>query len=81
MQERDHMNVVLITIDTVRPDHLGCYGYLRARTPNIDRIAGESVVFTQAITNGSYTKPAFPAILSSTYASMYGGPFAAVGEE
>ena len=75
------MNVVLITIDTVRPDHLGCYGYLRARTPNIDRIAGESVVFTQAITNGSYTKPAFPAILSSTYASMYGGPFAAVGEE
>lgn len=68
-------NVVLITIDTVRPDHLGCYGHSKPTSPNIDRIASEGTVFTQAFTNGSYTKAAFPPILSSTYASMYGGPF------
>jgi len=74
------MNVLLITIDTLRPDHLGCYGCTKAITPNIDRIAGRGIVFHQAITNGTYTKVAFPPIMSSTYAGMYGGPFARVGE-
>jgi arylsulfatase A-like enzyme len=73
-------NVILITIDTLRPDHLGCYGYTHAETPNIDGLANQGLVFEQAITNGSYTKTAFPAILSSTHASMYGGPFTAIGE-
>ncbi len=74
-------NIVLITLDTVRPDHLGCYGYSQAKTPNIDRFASQSTLFSHAITNGSYTKTAFPTILSSTYAGMYGGPFAAVSHE
>jgi len=78
---QDRLNVVLITLDTVRPDHLGCYGYTRARTPHMDWLARAGTLFDQAITNGSYTKPAFPAILSSTYASMYGGPFAAVDRQ
>jgi arylsulfatase A-like enzyme len=74
-------NFILITMDTVRPDHLGCYGYTQAKTPNIDRLAGTSTIFSHAITNGSYTKTAFPPILSSTYAGMYGGPFATVASE
>lgn len=67
-------NILLLTLDTVRPDHLGCYGYSRS-TPWIDRLARDGAVFDQAVTNGSYTKTAFPPILSSTYASMFNGPF------
>lgn len=71
--------VLLVTIDTVRRDALGCYGAQAAQTPNMDRIAESGLRFDQAITNGSYTKPAFPAILSATYGSLRGGPFEAVG--
>jgi arylsulfatase A-like enzyme len=41
-------NVVLITIDTLRSDHLSCYGYERETTPAIDRIAAAGTVFEQA---------------------------------
>ena len=43
------LNVVLITLDTTRPDRLGCYGYKGANTPNIDEVARQGAVFTQAI--------------------------------
>jgi arylsulfatase A-like enzyme len=66
-------NVVLVTIDTLRPDHLGCSGYGVPTSPRIDALARQGVSFTHAITNGSYTLSAFPPIFSSTYASMYGG--------
>ena len=39
------MNVLFIDIDTLRPDHMGCYGYGRNTTPNIDAIAREGVCF------------------------------------
>lgn len=66
-------NIILLTIDTLRPDHLGCYGRQPTPTPNIDRLASESIVFSQAITGGSWTQAAFPVLMTSTYASMYGG--------
>ena len=72
-------NIILITIDSLRVDRLGCYGHSGELSPRMDRLAEGGFVFDQAITNGSYTKAAFPAILSSTYASMYGGPFHDVG--
>jgi membrane-anchored protein YejM (alkaline phosphatase superfamily) len=43
-------NVVIITIDTLRADHLGCYGYKRIRTPNIDALASSGVRFERAYT-------------------------------
>ena len=64
---------MLLTIDTLRPDMLGCYGKTPSPSPNIDRIASEGIQFNQAITGGSWTQAAFPVILTSTYASMYGG--------
>ena len=76
----DIKNVVLITIDTLRQDHVGCFGYREGTTPHIDKFAGKSALFEQAITNGSYTKAAFPPILSSTYASCYQGPFASMAD-
>lgn len=66
-------NIILLTIDTLRPDRLGCYGFEPSITPNIDRLAERSVRFTQAISGGSWTQAAFPVILTSTNASMYGG--------
>lgn len=66
-------NIVLLTIDTLRSDRLGCYGFRPSITQNIDWLAERSVRFTQAITGGSWTQAAFPVILTSTNASMYGG--------
>lgn len=69
----DNPNVLLISVDALRPDRLGCYGNPRQLTPNIDKLASKGLRFTQAITGGSWTQAAFPVLLTSTYASMYGG--------
>lgn len=66
-------NVVLITVDCLRADRLSFHGYAKETAPNLDRLASEGVVFTEAISNGSHTAISFPAILTSTYGSMYGG--------
>jgi arylsulfatase A-like enzyme/tetratricopeptide (TPR) repeat protein len=59
-------NVILISIDTCRADHLGCYGYPLDTTPNIDAIAGEGVVFEHAISPLPYTLPAHCTMLTGT---------------
>lgn len=48
-------SIILLTLDCVRPDHLGCYGYRGVDTPNIDRLAYEGVVFEQAIAQAPNT--------------------------
>lgn len=65
-------NVILLTVDTLRADMVGCHGRT-SLTPNLDSLAASGVRFDQAITGGSWTQAAFPVILTSTYASMYGG--------
>lgn len=66
-------NCILITIDSLRVDHLGCYGYKQKISPNIDMLAKNGIFFTNAYANGPCTPVSFPAILSSTYPMMYGG--------
>ncbi len=66
-------NVILVTVDALRRDRLGCYGSTAGLTPNLDRLAAQGIRFSQAVTGGSWTQAAFPTILTSTYASMYGG--------
>ena len=66
-------NVIFLTIDTLRPDRLGCYGFIPSITPNIDQLAEKGIRFTQGITGGSWTQAAFPVMFTSTYASMHGG--------
>jgi arylsulfatase A-like enzyme len=66
-------NVVLLTIDTLRADRLGCYGHNPHLTPNMDRLADSGIRFEQAISGGSWTQAAFPVLLTSSYAAMYGG--------
>jgi len=59
-------NIVLITIDSLRPDHLGCYGYGKGTSPNIDKLASNGTVFLEAISNGGNTPSAFPSLLASS---------------
>src|ERR1700691_664537 len=66
------INVVEITIDTLRADHLGCYGYKEIRTPNIDRLAQECTRFERAYTPVPITFPAHTAIFTGTYPMMNG---------
>lgn len=65
-------NVVVITIDTVRADHLGCYGYKRIRTPNIDALAANAIRFERAYTPVPVTLPAHTAIFTGTYPMLNG---------
>lgn len=60
-------NVVLISLDTVRPDHLGCYGYARETSPHIDRLAGESALFTSAFSQSPQTFSSHLSFLTSRY--------------
>ena len=60
-------NLLLITVDALRADHLGCLGYSRSLSPAFDRLAEEGVLFTQAIAHGPRSPASFPAILSSIY--------------
>ncbi len=61
------LNVILISLDTVRPDHLSCYDYHRQTTPNIDRIAKERVRFANAFSQTSSTHPSHLSIFTSRY--------------
>jgi len=57
-------NVLLVTIDTTRADHIGAYGFRGAETPNIDRLAREGVRFERAVSPVPLTLPAHCSILS-----------------
>ncbi|NJE12846.1 sulfatase [Thermococcus sp. LS2] len=65
-------NVILITIDSLRADHLRPYGYY-IETPNIDELASQGILFRNAYANSPGTPSSFQAILTSTYPMMYGG--------
>ena len=65
-------NVVLITIDTLRADHVGCYGYKQIKTPNIDSVAADGVRFEHAFTPVPVTLPSHTAILTGTYPMLSG---------
>jgi arylsulfatase A-like enzyme len=57
-------NVVVISIDTLRSDELGCYGSKGAKTPNIDKIAGKSMVFDNAVTPIPVTGPSHMSMMT-----------------
>ena len=65
-------NVVFITIDTLRPDHLGCYGDKQIRTPNIDTLAADGTRFERAYTAVPVTLPSHTVIFTGTYPTLSG---------
>jgi arylsulfatase A-like enzyme/Flp pilus assembly protein TadD len=66
------LNVIVITIDTLRADHLRCYGYKQVRTPNIDSLASDGVRFERAYTPVPITLPAHTVIFTGTYPTLNG---------
>lgn len=65
-------NLLLITIDTLRPDHLGCYGDRSIKTPNIDDLAAHGIRFAQAVAAVPLTLPSHASILTGTYPPVHG---------
>ena len=60
-------NVVLVAIDSLRADHLGCYGYDLPTSPHIDALAAQSVLFERAFAPGIPTTPSFTTLLSGVH--------------
>jgi arylsulfatase A-like enzyme len=68
----DKCNVVLITIDTLRADHLSCYGYDRESSPRIDAIARQAILFKHVVAPSSWTAPSMVSLFTSTYPINHG---------
>jgi len=69
---RESANVLLITIDTLRPDRLSCYSHEHLQTPHIDRLAERGVVFTRAFAQTPMTLPSHATILLGTTPLYHG---------
>jgi len=65
-------NLVLVTIDTLRADHLGSYGYPRPTSPFLDSLAERSLVFERAVSASSHTAPSHASMLTSLYPEQHG---------
>lgn len=65
-------HLILITLDTCRADHLGCYGYFRNTSPNLDSLAEQSVFFERCYSPVSSTLPSHVTMLSGTYPIEHG---------
>ena len=63
----ENVNVLLFTIDSLRHDHLGCYGYEKNITPALDKLAKTAVVFSQAIAQSAWTSPCLISIFTALY--------------
>jgi len=69
---RESLNIVLFTIDTLRADHLECYGYDKVKTPHINRLAAEGTLFQNVISSTPLTLPAHSSIFTGTYPLFHG---------
>lgn len=67
------MNLALVTVDSLRADHVGCYGYDRETTPTLNALADEAHLFSTAVAHACATRPSFPSLLTSTHGLLYGG--------
>jgi len=65
-------NILLISIDSLRADHLGCYGYGPATSPHLDRLASQGTVYEQAFSTTTWTLPAHLSLLASLYPDEHG---------
>jgi len=64
--------LIIWLVDTLRADHLSCYGYERETTPNIDRLASEGLRFERVAAQSSWTRPSIASLLTGLYPSDHG---------
>ncbi len=67
-----HWNVLLISVDTLRADHLSCYGYDKPTSPNLDRLASEGLRFSQVESPRAKTTPALCSLFTGLYPHEHG---------
>ncbi|MCZ6779074.1 MAG: sulfatase-like hydrolase/transferase [Acidobacteria bacterium] len=72
LRESPPENFLLITLDTLRADRVGCYGYENAMTPNLDRLAAEGVRFEDAVAPAPLTLPSHASLLTGLYPASHG---------
>jgi choline-sulfatase len=65
------LNIVVVTIDTLRPDHLHCYGYEQVETPTLDSLAQHGVLFEQAVAQTPLTPPSHASIFTGQYPTAH----------
>ncbi len=65
-------NVVMVLMETLRPDHLGCYGYGRATSPNLDKLAAEGTVFENAFSQSSQSLISAASVFTGLYPPSHG---------
>jgi len=68
----DRPSVILVVVDTLRADHLGCYGYGGPTSPNLDELAGAGVRFDQLVSAAPWTLPSVVSLMTSTWPSVHG---------
>lgn len=82
-KERKKFNIIIILVDALRFDHLGCYGYRKNTSQNIDAVSKKGLVFENAISQATWTKPSVASLFTSrhikehataTYATNYADP-------
>jgi arylsulfatase A-like enzyme len=66
-QAKSRPNIIWIMCDSLRADHLGCYGYTRSTSPNIDRFSRGSTLYSRAVSQASLTRLSVPSFLTSIY--------------
>jgi len=71
-QPKRDPNVLVLVIDALRPDHLGCYGYARATSPTLDALAQRGVLFADATSASTYTRAAVASIFASVHPAAHG---------
>ena len=71
-EEKGTLSVLFISVDTLRSDHLGCYGYPRATSPTIDKLASDGVVFDNMLSTSSWTLPTHASMLTGRYPAFHG---------
>jgi arylsulfatase A-like enzyme len=76
---RGSRGVVLISIDTLRRDHVSLYGYPRRTMPGLEALARKAVVFDDAVSTSSWTLPAHASLLTSTYPGVHGATSSKLG--
>ena len=71
-QPKRDPNVLILVVDALRPDHMGCYGYPLPTSPTMDALARRGVLFTDASSLSSYTRAAVPSIFASIHPGAHG---------
>ena len=65
------MQVILLVSDTLRADHMGCYGYFRPTSPRMDAFAGQGVRFARHVSQAPYTLPSFTSIITGQFGTTH----------